>query len=148
MYCSLTDLQLALNPVTLLQLCDDAGAGSFVASPTPNGAYNNLVAAINAADTLIDGYLSGRYTVPFTTVPSLVKQLSIDLTVCNLYGRHRESDPPDGISQKRKDAVKTLEAIKGETINLPGESIREPGVVKTNKTAEDRLFSDELLGMM
>jgi phage gp36-like protein len=148
MYCSLANLQLALNPVTLLQLCDDAGAGSFVLTPTPNGAYNNLIAAINAADILIDGYLSGRYTVPFATVPALVKQISIDLTVCNLYGRHRESDLPDGILQKRKDAIKTLEAIKGEKINLPGESVAEPGAVMTNKTSEDRLFNDELLEMM
>lgn len=49
-------------------------------------------AYINPAEDEVDARLSVRYTVPFTTIPGMVKSLSIDVAYYKLSIRSEESE--------------------------------------------------------
>jgi phage gp36-like protein len=148
MYCGLDDLKKLQPESVLLQLTDDDNDGEFDAEE-PNAAYSNVVTAINDADTFINSYLSGRYDVPVTgAIPGIVVQISAHLALCNLYGRRRELDLPEGISSRRKTYVKLLEDIKAEKADIPELSKSSPAMVTVDKTETDRAFPDDLLSAM
>lgn len=147
-YSTLSDIVAAISEITALQLCDDDNVGAFVVLP-PNLAYRNLVAAIAAGDTVIDSYLCGRYEVPIAleSVPPIVKNISVDLAVCNMFGRRREMDVPEGIDRRYKNAIKMLESIRDGKTGIP--EIVEAGAVQSSfaatRTTRDREFPDDLL---
>lgn len=147
MYSTLDDLKNMLPERVLLQLADDENAGEFVAVPA-NAAYTRVVDAIRRADTLIDGYISGRYSLPFQTTPDLVKDISVNLAVCELYSRNHEAVLPEAIAARRKDNIKTLENIQKGLVVLHEPAKTEPAEILVNKTADDRVFTDDLLGKM
>ncbi len=144
MYCTLEDLKKALPERILLQLTDDENEEQFVISP-PNGAYSRVVSAITDADSMIDGYVSGRYTLPFPVVPQLIKQISVNLTICGLYERNHEAELPEAIISRRKAFIKTLESLQDGTIVLPGQEKEEPAQYLVSKTDADQEFPDSLL---
>lgn len=145
MYCSIEDLKKALPERVLLQLADDENDGEFVIVP-PNAAYSRIVDAITRADTLIDGYVCGRYTLPFLSVPALIKNISVNLAICELYARSHDAIIPEGIAERRKSNIKILENLQRGTVLLPGQTKEEPAAVFTvNKTDDDREFPDSLL---
>lgn len=150
MYCSLDDLKQLQTEELLLQLTDDNGVGAFVTSPA-NQPYLAVVQAIGDADTLINAYLSGRYTVPIAApIPPMVRQISANLALCNLYDRRRELDVPEGIAARRKRFVQVLTDIKTERADIPELTTVAiaPAAFLVSKTAADEIFSDELLSRM
>lgn len=148
-YSTIATLKTLQPEKILLQLADDDGDGAFVESPTANTAALNATAAIEAADTIIDSYLSGRYEVPLEApIPPVVSQMSANIALCNLYGRKRELDLPEGIEHRRKQYMKILEDIKAEKADIPELSKRAPAAFTVNKTDDDRIFSDDVLGEM
>jgi phage gp36-like protein len=72
--------------------------------------------AIASADAEIDSYLVGRYSVPVTPTPALLKQLSIDIALYRmaLTMPHRS----DEMRQRYEDALKTLDKLAAEKIDL------------------------------
>lgn len=146
MYCTFDNLKAAISESTLLQLCDDDNVGAFIVDP-PNTAYNALLSAIRKADSEIDSHLAGRYDVPvdLVPVPPLINSVSIDLAICNLYGRRRELDVPEGIDQRRKAATKILQEIRAGRMDIPELSADSPAVVLCSKNASDRVFTDDVL---
>lgn len=106
-----------------------------------------IVNAITEADAEIDGYLRARYSLPLSSTPTLVKQLSRDICIYNLYKRRMRESIPESISEIYNICVKVLEKIQRGEIHLGVEVAGEssPGAeVTVNKSADDRVFPKEM----
>lgn len=63
------------------------------------------------AESTVNGFLAGRYSVPLVTVPRLVMTITYDLTRYALY----DDMATEAISNRNADALKLLKSIsKGE----------------------------------
>jgi len=140
MYSAAADISNVITQASVLQLTDDEGLGSI------NQA--RVTAAISSADELINGYLRSRYTLPLASTPPMLKDLSVNLAICNLYQRRFAANMPEAISKQYAASIKLLESIQKGVISLGIEDTAQPasgGGIRTNKTADDRMFSkDEL----
>ena len=139
-YCTLADLQLAIPAQTLVWLSDD--------DPAATGINLSVVdEAIRQAVELVDGYLRGRYLLPISPVPSIIKDMTVNLARHWLYARRPEgNDLPEAVTRTWNAAIKTLEAIRDNriTLGLPsGGSAPEPGEIKV-KARPQRFGSDVL----
>lgn len=97
-------------------------------------------------DAEIDGYLGERYTVPLSTVPTLIRRLSITLTVVRLYERRYPEGVPEGIRRNQEDAQKLLRALADGRPTLgvqPAPS--ENGERVARIEGPDRVFSRDSL---
>ena len=106
MYSTLTDIKKLIPEDTVIQLTDDENTGAVVES--------RVTEAIAQADAEIDSYCGGKYSVPFTTVPDIVKKISVDIAIYNLYSRKVEEIP-----ETRADRYKMLykrRNIKGNNL--------------------------------
>ena len=141
MYCTIEDIQKQTSRDTLVQLTDDNQLGEI----------DSIIVeeAILYSETLINGYLCGRYTIPiFNEIPNILKILAIDLAIYRLYLRRFQTDTPNSISEKYKNSTKILEQIQKGIISLEIEStgkVIRMSEYKTNKTSKDRIFSKEFL---
>ena len=63
-YCTYNDLLGMIDESEVIQATDDAGTGVV--------NQEHVTAAINAADSEIDGYLAGRYTLPISPAPAVL----------------------------------------------------------------------------
>jgi phage gp36-like protein len=77
MYITISDL--GIPEEVLVRLTDDEGAGSVNS--------DRAQSAISAAQAVIDCALSRQYAVPFVDPPDVVRKLTSDLAVYNLYQR-------------------------------------------------------------
>jgi len=107
-YCTQTDIIKELPEAKLKELTDDENLGAVNAA--------RVTEAIAKADSIIDAYCGGRYQIPFTSVPQVIKTLSVSLSIYNLYKRRgRMSNTLQ--DQYTKD-VKLLEAISKGVVTL------------------------------
>lgn len=108
-YAILADIEAQLSEDELIQLTDDAGEGEVDES---------IVArAIVDADEEMDGYLGGRMEVPLYPVPGIVRKLSVDIAIYNLYSR-RPGTPPDVRSKRYDNAVRFLVRVGEGKLSL------------------------------
>ena len=133
-YCAQADIEEQLSQSELIQLTDDADAGVVDASV--------VARAIADADDEINSYLQERYTVPLSPVPGLIRKLSVDVSIYNLYSR-RDLDAP--VRTKRyEDDVKLLRSLaKGEAslgLEPPPAEAHGEGI-KTSLKKADRIFT-------
>jgi phage gp36-like protein len=85
-----------------------------------------LVAAIEDAQAVADGWLAARYAVPIAApVPRLVKSAVLDLARRRLY----RLEPPDGVKTAAAEALATLKAIGSGVMKLP--QAEEPAAAPT-----------------
>lgn len=80
-------------------------------------------AAINEADSDIDGYAAKRYVVPFSPVPSKVKNLSADLATFNLFKKRAilfGGEIPKAYRDMRDDAANFLKDVSTGKALLDG----------------------------
>ncbi len=133
-YITQSDIVDQLSESELIQLTDDSGAGQV---------DSNVVArAIADADDEVNSHLQERYTVPLSPVPGLVRKLSVDVAIYNLYSR-RDLDAP--VRTKRyEDARRLLKALaRGESslgVEAPPAETHDEEVQTTRKK-EDRVFT-------
>ena len=141
-YSAKADIQKVLSDTTLAQLTD------HVNGTTIDDA--KITQAIGDADELIDAYLRGRYTLPFSSMPTVVKQISVDIAIFNLYSKRPEREMPETIRARYRDALRLLSDIQSGKATLADASgvVAEPGEYATNKTDDDRVFTKELLDQM
>lgn len=141
MYCTIEDIQKEISRDTLLQLTDDNQIGEVDPTVTEE--------AIFYSETLINGYLQGRYNIPILNeIPNILKILTIDLSIYRLYLRRFQTNTPDSISEKYKNSIRILEQIQKGIISLAIDStgnVIQMAVYKTNKTYRDRIFTKEVL---
>lgn len=129
-YCTLEDLLKAIPEANLIQLTDDSGTGTLDIAKIED--------ALLYAEQLINAYLRGRYSVPLSPVPELIKRLAVDLAIFYLYSRRFELAVPEGMLERRKEVIRLLEQIQKGQVLLGIETQQSPGqgYYVCNKTRE------------
>lgn len=112
--------------------------------------WDRVSFARDSSARTIDTYLKGVYEVPFKEepVPSLIRKLSIDLTVVFLYEiAYKNSSVPNSIVWRRIYAIKMLKDMRDGLITLSdGENVLNlPETILTNKLSSDKIFPDNIL---
>ncbi len=145
-YCTLEDLIKTLPEERVIELSDD--------SDTPTSVNeDNINEVIAKADGDIDGYIGGRYSLPLTTVPQKIKDISVDLAIYYLWTRRPERKAPEEIRVKYNDGIKKLKDIQEGRFLLGIAQMGSSGSditgsdVRTNKTASDKKFTKSFLSM-
>jgi phage gp36-like protein len=139
-YCSLSDLQLAIPQQTLIWLSNDDPAAVVV---------NQTVVdeALRQAHELVDAHLRGRYNLPLLPVPTVVKDMSVNLARHWLYARRPEgSELPDAVTRTYKAALKMLEQVRDGLLTIgesAGPAAPEPGEMRVR--SRPPRFSTSLL---
>ena len=132
MYAAQADILEQLDEDILIQLTDDADKGTVDA--------DMVTRAIADADAEIDGYCGKRYSVPFSTVPAIVRKFSVDIAIYNLYARRKGA--PDDRKDRYAAAVKFLLNVSKGLISL-GEN--DPDSTPASNAPEidnvDRIFT-------
>jgi phage gp36-like protein len=140
MYCTYADLLTLMSESTVIQLTDEVNAGVVDSA---------MVSAIIAdAQEEIDGYLRGRYSLPLTVTPTLLRGICARVARYKLYERRGEQGIPDGIKTSYTGAVDILKQIRSGVVTVgitTGEAAPEPGKTFVNKIASDRVFPDDVL---
>jgi len=112
-YCSQTDLENRISKQTLCDLTNDTAN-----STEPDVTV--IDALLTNVDATIDGLAGQVYTVPFTTVPDLIKRIAIDLACFEVMQRRPiNMAMPEGWKAARESAMKQLEAISNMLLRLP-----------------------------
>lgn len=135
-YCTLSDITGVIPQRELIQLTDD---------DIPPAAVNQAVVdqAIAAADTLINGYIGDRYSIPFTGVPELLKTIALDVVVYRIYLRRKKGDPPEGIKAAYDNSLKLLRDVQAGKLSL---GVTDTGaVVPQNSAAAPSISSSPRL---
>ena len=134
-YSTLDDIRQIVTENTLIQLIDDNQTGAV--------DQDKVDDAIAYSQEVIDGYLRGRYELPLTRLPGVIKILSADLTFYRLYSRRFDTDLPEAVRDKFKTSIRILEQIQKGQILLDSEIPEQiPNLYrfKTNKTFQDKMF--------
>ena len=112
-YCTTQDLEYRIGAAILIQLAQDT---------TTSGAVNPAIVAalIAEADALIDSKVGSYYTVPFTTVPEVIKNLSVEIS-CYLAIQRRSFNTamPKDWQTIYDNAMETLDALGSGMLKLP-----------------------------
>jgi phage gp36-like protein len=135
-YCTQADIEKQLPEAVITALADDTLTGS---------ADADVVAeAIAAAAAEIDAWAGGRYQVPFSPVPDVIRKVSVDIAIYNLFSR-RDSDPPEVRKDRYKAAVKLLESIARGIVTIGAAEAEAPPAVSHAPlaTGAGRIFSRE-----
>lgn len=138
MYHTLADITLKLTEATLIQLSDDAHSGAVDTTVTDDAA--------RSAAAIIDGVIRAKYSLPLDSTPDILREISIALAIYDLYRRRMGAEVPKAIREERDHAMSLLDHIASGTVAL-FETDRS-GQCVTNKDADDRVFSDEVLLQM
>lgn len=103
--------------------------------------------ALTDADALIDGYLKGRYLLPLTSTPPLLRDLALAIAV---YKLHRQS-ASEKIRADYDDAVRVLGQIGSGQVRLDIAGAEPPSSGTGGVRASDRdrdMTPDNLKGFV
>lgn len=104
-YCTLDDIEKKIDKYELIQATDDDDTGSV--------NVDNVDSAIAAADSEINGYLAGKYSVPLDPVPEILKTLAVDMSIYHIF--LRRMGPPEHRKVQYDNSTKFLKSVaKGE----------------------------------
>ena len=132
-YADQADLLEEISADELVNLTDDAGTGNIDADVVSRAIAN--------ADAEIYTYCATQYVVPFSPVLDIVRKLSVDITIYNLYGRRRGAT--DDRKQRYDNAVNLLRRIADGSVSL-GAGAPDPdddGGPEASQSADDRIFT-------
>jgi phage gp36-like protein len=136
-YSLYTDIQDALKTTSLVQLSNDTLGSSTVDTTL----VENIIAR---ADAIIDGELHEVYETPLTTVPEVIKGISVDYACYFLLQRvFAEMPVPTDWADRYKDAKQRLSDIADLKIALPDAILiesAEAAIVAPDKAID---FNDE-----
>lgn len=110
-YSSLSDISLRITQTNLIELTDDDNSGTVGTA--------QLTRAVTDADNLIDAKLTGQFTVPFSSVPSIVNTISVVFSVHNLCAGRRGRTKPEWLADYSA-AVSWLDDMADGTMGIPG----------------------------
>lgn len=107
-YATIDDIFSRFKPIRTM-----IGAGSFeVASADVTSIF------IEDSDSFVDAYLAKRYVTPITPVPSMITQISSDLTIFNMM-TEKQVQVPDSFQARYDRSIKTLEMLRDGDMVLP-----------------------------
>lgn len=134
-YSTQTDLEEQISQTELIELTDDAGSGSVDTSA--------VARAIADADAEIDSYCGSRYTMPFSPVPVMIRKLSVDIAVYNLFSRRAVLKIPEDRQKRYDNAIRFLRDVSKGLISLGADAPAEPsdGLPQATRTKDDRIFT-------
>jgi phage gp36-like protein len=112
-YCSQLDIENRISRKTLAQLTNDTANATTADVSVVDAILTNVNATIDS--------LAGQvYTVPFTTVPPLIRRIAIDIACYEVMQRRPiNMDMPKGWQSAHDKAMKQLEAISNMLLRLP-----------------------------
>lgn len=142
MYATLADILEQVAEDELIALTDDEQLGSVDVSAVDRAISNGMA--------VIDAHCGGRYAVPFSPVPDLVRLYTVDLAVFNLYSRRTHLAMPDVVGERQKQALAFLRLVqKGEaSVGIPPTATPANDVDGATFVAGERLFTrDKLRGL-
>jgi phage gp36-like protein len=113
-YATLADLLDRFPEAELIQLTDDAGAGSVDQA--------RIDRALTAASATIDGYLAAQYQLPLARVPDNVIDICCDIARFKLW----RTTPPENVEKANAAALKTLEQISKGVIKIDAGMREQP----------------------
>lgn len=118
----------------VVQLTDRANTGALDAQV--------LDQALSDADDTINGYLSGRYTLPFASVPKVLTRLACDIARYLLYRDQASDRVKDGFDA----AIAFLKSVAAGTVQLGLDAANAvPSVGAPVVSGPDRQFTNETL---
>ncbi|WP_339053126.1 DUF1320 domain-containing protein [Arsenophonus endosymbiont of Crataerina pallida] len=131
-YCTPDDIGQLLSTHTLVQLTQDVSVDGLTGGRLPNAINDKVLNdAIRYADELIDAHLRGRYVLPLETVPTVLRDMAVNLVSHRLYLRRPEGQLPEAIKEVYRGSLKMLEALRDGKLTLgiagQGQAIPEPG---------------------
>ncbi|MEQ5870243.1 DUF1320 domain-containing protein [Sagittula sp. NFXS13] len=132
-YCTLSDLDARYGTALLVDLTDRAEEATGVIDAVA------VAQAIADADAMIDGYVAGRYALPFATVPDPIPALSRAIAIYTLH----VYQPNEKIEADYRDAIDTLKGIARGSIklNAAGVAPKTSGGHGARVTDRDRDFT-------
>lgn len=130
-----TDIEEQISSGELIELTDDAGAGAVDSSAVSR--------AIADADAEIESYCSGRYPMPFSPVPPMIRKLSVDIAIYNLFSRRAILKLPEERQKRYDNAIRFLRDVSKGLISLGSDAPAEPSdsLPQATRTKTDRVFS-------
>lgn len=131
-YCTMEDIQKQVPEAMITLLTDDSLTGGADADVTAD--------AIAAADAEIDAWVSGRYRTPFDPVPDVIRKVSVDIAIYNLYSR-RDTELPDARKDRYRAAVKLLESIAKGVVTIGAAEAAPSGATGACFSGPERLFT-------
>ncbi len=139
-YCAINDIKQLISEQQLIELTDDTAVEINTTA---------VDSAIIYADTLINGYIRGSYTLPFDTTPGIIKNISAELALYKLYKKRFGDDMPDTRQSSYNENIKLLKDIQKGIIDLGIQdtqaTIERKSTIFINKTDTDRVFSKDLM---
>src|SRR3989304_6022294 len=102
-YCTHADLLQRLSEQDLIDLTDKTGTGELDSDAEAR--------AIADADAEIDSYCGSNYTVPFSPVPAMIRKISVDIAIYDLYGLNPTQKLPDDIKARYEKAIRFLKDV-------------------------------------
>jgi phage gp36-like protein len=128
-YSAKADIQKEISDAELIGLTDDAGAGVMDDA--------KITAAIARADAIIDSYCGQVETVPFVTVPAVIKQHSITIAIYFLFARR--SAVPEIRRKNYEDAISHLKDIAAAKATVGATTTDDyEDNVQVDRTLDDR----------
>jgi|GEM_PF-1261931 len=127
------------------------GVNKTTPAPHPDGALVRELNTINPsvieraiadAEAEIESYLAGRYELPLLTVPAIVRKITVDLAIYNLYFRRRGFLASEW-QERYRAALRFLENVAQGVASLGADApaeIRHLGPAATG-SRQDRIFS-------
>lgn len=85
------------------------------------------------ADGEIDGYVGHRYTVPLSSTPELVRDLSARLTMYRLYRRRYQTDMPASVTEDYQAALRLLRDLAKGIPTLGVQPAPSPNTQRTGR---------------
>lgn len=127
MYIQAQDLTDVMDEITLRQLSTDNSRATEV-----NQAV--ISKACEYATETVDGYLRARYLLPLNQVPTLVRNICLQLARYWLYSRRPDGKGfPPNVKDAHTQALKDLERIADGKLHL--------GLLEVGEAADDSLPS-------
>jgi phage gp36-like protein len=136
MYCTIDNIKGIMSEQDLIELTDDSIPSQVIVSA-------NVNKAISDAGEMIDGYLRARYSMPLLPVPGLIATLACDIVAYRLYARRAKLTPPEGVSERYRNALKLLGQIQKGEIDLGVGAANTPEVGDSAEatSSERRIFT-------
>ena len=127
MYIQAQDLTEVVSEVVLVQLSNDNTRATDV-------DYAVLNKACEYATETVDGYLRSRYQLPLNQVPTLVRNICLQLARYWLYSRRPDGKGfPPNVKDAHAQALKDLERIADGKLHL--------GLLEVGMAEDDNLPS-------
>ena len=129
------DIEEQISTDELIELTDDTGSNAVDPSV--------ISRAIEDADAEIDSYCGGHYAVPFSSVPLMIRKLSVDMAVYHLFSRRSVLKVPEERQKRYDNAIRFLRDVSKGVISLGANAPADPkgNSAQATRTEDDRIFT-------